>query len=129
MAGMRDCRRAAAIMSLTVVVGVFSASAAWTLPRSFVGQLRRDFPHDTFVDVWDGEALRRALPEADAAFAAYVDRDLPAALTRTRWIQVPAAGVGHVLSPDLVASPIVVTSARGVRARAIAEHVMAATLA
>jgi len=116
-------------MPLTIVVGVFSSSAAWTLPHGFIGQLQRDFPQHTFVDVWDREALRRALPDADVAFAAYVDRDLPAVLTRTRWIQVPAAGVAHVLSEDLVASPITVTSARGVRARAIAEHVMAAALA
>jgi phosphoglycerate dehydrogenase-like enzyme len=116
-------------MSLTIVVGVFSPSAAWTLPRACVAQLRRDFPQHTFVDVWDRDALRRAFPEADVAFAAYVERDLPATLTRTRWIQVPAAGVGHVLSADLIASPITVTSARGVRARAVAEHVMAVTLA
>jgi len=44
-------------------------------------------------------------------------------------VQAPAAGVGHLLSDELVASPIVLTSARGVRARPIAEHVLAVTLA
>ena len=44
--------------------------------------------------------------------------------TTLRWVQAPAAGIGHLLSDELVASPIVLTSARGVRARAIAEHVM-----
>lgn len=114
---------------MNVVVGVVSPNAAWVLPRSFVDGLRRDFPHHTFVDVWDRDALRLALPEADIAFAAYVDRDLVPSLTRLRWVQVPAAGVGHILSDELIASPIEVTSARGVRARAIAEHVLAVTLA
>jgi len=114
---------------MRVVVGVFSPSDAWTLPRVFLDQLRREFPQHTFVDVWTRDDLKTAFPDSDAAFAAYVERDLPATLTRTRWIQVPAAGVAHVLSPDLIASSIVVTSARGVRARAIAEHVLAATLA
>lgn len=112
-----------------VVIGVFSPSAAWTIPKPFVAQLRRDFPQHTFTDVWDREALKKVFPDADAAIAAYVERDLPSTLTRTKWIQVPAAGVTHVLSQELIDSPIVVTSARGVRARAIAEHVMAVTLA
>jgi phosphoglycerate dehydrogenase-like enzyme len=112
-----------------VVVGVFSPSDAWTLPRPYFDQLRRDFPQHTFTDVWTRDDLKRVFADADVAFAAYVERDLPATLTRTRWIQVPAAGVAHVLSPDLIASPIIVTSARGVRARAIAEHVLASMLA
>jgi phosphoglycerate dehydrogenase-like enzyme len=33
------------------------------------------------------------------------------------------------MSPELVASPVVITSARGVRARAIAEHVLGVTIA
>jgi phosphoglycerate dehydrogenase-like enzyme len=114
---------------MNIVIGVFSPSVAWTLPKKFVGELRDRFPRHTFVDVWDRDALREVFPSADAAFAAYVERDLPPVLTRTRWIQVPAAGVTHVLSDALKASPIVVTSARGVRARAIAEHVIGVTLA
>jgi len=112
-----------------VVVGVFSPSDAWTLPRPFLEQLRRDFPQHTFTDVWTRDDLKRVFPDADVAFAAYVERDLPATLTKTRWIQIPAAGVAHILSPDLIASPIIVTSARGVRARAIAEHVLASAMA
>jgi phosphoglycerate dehydrogenase-like enzyme len=116
-------------MSLTVTIGVVSPNAAWVLPRHYVDRLRAEFPEHTFLDVWDRDALRDALGRCDAAFAAFVDRDLVPALTRLKWVQVPAAGVGHVLSEELIASPIVVTSARGVRARAIAEHVMAVTLA
>jgi phosphoglycerate dehydrogenase-like enzyme len=114
---------------LNIVIGVIHPSTAWVLPRSFVDRLRADFPQHTFVDVWDRPGLRAALPGADAAFAAFVDRDLVPSLTRLRWVQAPAAGVGHLLSDELVASPIVLTSARGVRARPIAEHVLAVTLA
>jgi D-2-hydroxyacid dehydrogenase (NADP+) len=114
---------------MNIVVGVISPNTAWVLPRTYVEQLRREFPHHRFIDVWDRDALRRALPDADAAFAALIDRDLVPSLTRLQWVQVPAAGVGHLLSDEVIASPIVVTSARGVRARAIAEHVMGVTLA
>jgi phosphoglycerate dehydrogenase-like enzyme len=114
---------------MRIVIGVVSPNTAWILPRHYVDRLRADFPQHTFVDVWDRDALRAALPQAEAAFAAFVDRDIVGPLTRLRWVQVPAAGVGHVLSEELIASPIQLTSARGVRARAIAEHVLALALA
>jgi len=114
---------------MMVAIGVVSPSAAWVLPRSFVDLLRREFPQHTFLEAWSREELRQVLPQADAAFAAFVDRDLVGSLTRLRWVQAPAVGVGHILSSELIASPIVLTSARGVRARAIAEHVMGVTLA
>jgi phosphoglycerate dehydrogenase-like enzyme len=114
---------------VNVVIGVIHPSTAWVLPRGFVDRLRSQFPQHTFVDVWDRQSLRAALPDADAAFAAFVDRDIVPSLTRLRWVQAPAAGVGHLLSDELIVSPIVLTSARGVRARPIAEHVLAVTLA
>jgi phosphoglycerate dehydrogenase-like enzyme len=114
---------------LNVAIGVVSPSAAWVLPREYVDQLRRAFPQHTFLEAWDRDALRRVLLESDAAFAAFVDKDLVASLTRLRWVQAPAAGIGHILSAELAASPIVLTSARGIRARAIAEHVLGMALA
>lgn len=114
---------------MNIVVGVVSPNAAWVLPRPYVDRLRRAFPEHTFIDVWDRDALRRTLPDADVAFAAFVDRDIVHALKRLKWVQAPAVGVGHILSDELIASDIVLTSARGVRARAMAEHVVGMTLA
>jgi phosphoglycerate dehydrogenase-like enzyme len=114
---------------MNVAIGVVSPSQAWVLPREWVDRLRREFPQHTFLEAWDRDALRRVLVESDAAFAAFVDRDLVPALTRLRWVQAPAAGIGHILSAELAASQIVLTTARGVRARAIAEHVLGMALA
>ena len=114
---------------MIVVIGVISPAAAWVLPREYVDRLRRAFPQHTFVDVWDREALRAALPDAHVAFAAFLDRDLIPSLTRLRWVQAPAAGVTHLLSPEMIDSPIVLTSASGVRSKAMAEHVLGVTLA
>ena len=114
---------------MNIAIGVISPSAAWVLPRRYVEALRRDFPQHTFLEAWDRDMLRRVLVDSDAAFAAFLDKDLVASLTRLRWLQAPAAGVAHMLSSELAASPIVLTSARGVRARAIAEHVMLMALA
>src|SRR4029450_13721857 len=114
---------------MNIVVGVVSPNAAWVLPRPFVDELRHDFPQHTFIDVWDREILRRALPQGDAASAAFVAPDLTQTLSRLKWVQAPAAGVGHILSEEMIASPIVLMSARGVRARAIAEHVIGMAIA
>jgi phosphoglycerate dehydrogenase-like enzyme len=114
---------------MNVVVGVISPAPAWVMPRAYVDQLRRDFPQHAFLDAWDRETLRRLLPEADVAFTPFVDRDLFASLPRLRWVQSPAVGVGSLMFPDLLASRVVITSARGIRARSIAEHVLGVTIA
>lgn len=49
--------------------------------------------------------------------------------THLKWIQAPSAGVGHLLFPALVQSPVIVTNARGVHAAPMAEHLLAMMLA
>jgi len=114
---------------MNVVVAVISPAAAWVMPRHYVDQLRRDFPQHTFFDAWDRNTLRRLLPDADVAFTPIVDRDVFAAATRLRWVQSPAVGVGSLMFPELLASDVVITTARGIRARAIAEHILGVTIA
>jgi phosphoglycerate dehydrogenase-like enzyme len=114
---------------VNVLVAFITPNATWTLPRSFVEHLRREFPQHTFLEAWDDDGLARHLAEADVAFTASLDRRRFGSLPRLKWVQSPAAGVGGLLSQELIDSPVVLTSARGIRARAIAEHVLAVTLA
>jgi phosphoglycerate dehydrogenase-like enzyme len=114
---------------MNVVVGVISPAPAWVMPRQFVDQLRGDFPQHTFVDAWDRETLRRVLPDAEVAFTPFVDRDVFPSATRLRWVQSPAVGVGGLMFPELLASDVVITTARGIRARSIAEHILGVTIA
>jgi phosphoglycerate dehydrogenase-like enzyme len=114
---------------MNVLIGVISPAPAWVMPKHFVDQLRRAFPQHTFAEAWDREAIRRLLPDADAAFTPFVDRDVFPSASRLRWVQSPAVGVGSLMFPELLSSPVVITSARGIRARAIAEHVLGVTIA
>jgi len=114
---------------MNILIGVISPAPAWVMPKHFVDELRRDFPQHTFIEAWDRDAIRRLLPDADAAFTPFVDRDVFGAATRLRWVQSPAVGVGSLMFPELLASPVVITSARGIRARAMAEHVLGVTIA
>jgi len=115
--------------AMNVLVAVISPAASWVMPRHFVDQLRREFPQHTFVDAWDRDTLRRLLPDAEVAFTPFIDRDVFPAASRLRWVQSPAVGVGSLMFPELLASATVITSARGIRARAIAEHVLGVTIA
>ena len=114
---------------MNIVVGVISPAAAWIMPRHFVDDLRRDFPQHTFLDAWDRDTLRRLLPDADVAFTPFLDRDIFPLATHLRWVQSPAVGVGSLMFPELLASDVVITGARGIRARAIAEHTLGVTIA
>ena len=114
---------------MNVLVGVISPAPIWVLPRQSVDDLRGQFPQHTFLAAWDRDEIRRLLPDADVAFTPFVDRDVFPVAARLRWVQSPAVGVGRLLFPELVASRVVVTSARGIRARSIAEHVMGVTIA
>jgi len=77
----------------------------------------------------DREGIRRLLPEADVAFTPFIDRAAFHSAVRLKWVQVPAVGIDYLLFPELIESPVTLTCARGIRARAIAEHVMGVTLA
>ena len=114
---------------LNVLIGVISPAAIWVMPRPFVDELRRQFPQHTFLEAWDRETLRHLLPDADVAFTPFVDRDLFPTLRRLRWVQSPAVGVGGLMFPELLASGVVITTARGIRARSIAEHIVGVTIA
>ena len=114
---------------MNVLVGVISPAAIWVMPRQFVDQLRHDFPQHAFLEAWDRDTLRRLLPDADVAFTPFVDRDLFPSLPRLRWVQSPAVGVGSLMFPELLASGVILTSARGIRARSMAEHVLGVTIA
>jgi phosphoglycerate dehydrogenase-like enzyme len=114
---------------MNVLVGVISPAAIWVMPQRFVEQLRREFPRHTFLEAWDREAIDRQLPDADVAFTPFVDRGVFPRAARLKWIQSPAVGIGSLMFPELLASQVVITSARGIRARSIAEHVIGVTIA
>lgn len=81
----------------------------------------------------DAAGLARALPGAQALFLwdyfSPAVRDNWAHADELQWIHVAAAGIDTLMFDDLVASDVVVTNARGVFDRPIAEFVLGAILA
>jgi len=114
---------------VTILVSVHSPFEMWTIPVEFVERLRARFPGHTFLHARsDAEALSLA-GKAEVVFAGQISKPLFAAASRLRWLHSPAAGIGGMLFPEMVASPIVLTNGRGMSANTIAEHVLAVTLA
>ena len=116
-------------ISMHILIFIHSPFAMWNIPQEHVARLRCGFPSHTFLEARSGDEALALIPEAEVAFSAQVARDQLRAAPRLRWIHSPAAGVGGMLYPEMVASPVVITNSRGMAADAMAEHVMAVTLA
>jgi phosphoglycerate dehydrogenase-like enzyme len=114
---------------LKILIAIFSPFAMWNIPRPHVDALRRDFPAHTFLHATNDDEAERLIGEADVAFMGTLTRAQLAAARRLRWIHSPAAGVGGMLFPEMLAGPAVITNSRGMSADTIAEHILAVTLA
>ena len=114
---------------MKILVAIFSPVAAWNIPVEQIERLRRDFPQHTFEHARSETELLPLLGSAEVAFLAELSPEQLDLAPALRWIHSPAAGIGGMLFPSMRASPIVISNSRGMSGVAIAEHVLALTLA
>jgi phosphoglycerate dehydrogenase-like enzyme len=112
-----------------VLEWVRDPAGVWNMPEENVAALAREFPEVRFDDPATREEVDALLPNADVVLGYAVRPHNFARAGRVRWVHSTAAGVGHLLFPELVHSGIVVTNARGIHARSMAEHVLGVMLA
>jgi phosphoglycerate dehydrogenase-like enzyme len=113
----------------TILVGIYSPFPAWNIPATSVAQLRDQFPHHRILHARNDNEALDLIGDAEIAFMAEARPSHLEAARHLHWIQSPAAGVGGMLFPAMVESPLVMTNSRGISADTIAEHVLAVTLA
>ncbi len=101
----------------------------WNIPLDHLQRLRGRFAQHHFLHAADDRAGVALIADAEVAFSSQVYRDQLAAARCLRWIHSPAAGVGGMLYPEMVQSPVLLTNSRGLAAATIAEHAIAVTLA
>ena len=102
----------------------------WRLPEGYLEKIRRRAVKRFDLEIpMDEEAFLRILPGAEVLFAWGLARRHVDKADALRWLHTPLAGVDRVLNPDLVKSPIRVTSSRGVNSVAVAEHTLGLILA
>jgi len=114
---------------VNIVVAIYSEFRSWCIPEAEVDRLRSEFPEHTFNRADTDEETLAAIGPADVAFSSRITAAHLAAAPRLRWIHSPAAGVGAMLFPEMIASPVIMTNSRGNSSVTIAEHVIAVTLA
>jgi phosphoglycerate dehydrogenase-like enzyme len=114
---------------MQVLVYIVSSVSAWNIRDEYVERLRGWFPDIAFVLARTREEALAGIKDATVAFASNVSPEMVASAGALKWIHAPAAGIGHMLSPQLVASPIILTNSRGFNADSMAEHVIAMILA
>lgn len=114
---------------MNILVAILSPVAAWNIPGEHVERLRRDFQHHSFVHAHSDADVMPLVSSAHVAFMAEVSPQQLEAARLLRWVHSPAAGVGGMLFQAMRDSPVMVSNSRGMSADAIAEHVLALTLA
>jgi phosphoglycerate dehydrogenase-like enzyme len=94
-------------------------------------QIRANAPHAELVAA-DQAEIPEAILSADVFCGHSKERPVPweqvVTHGRLQWIQSSAAGIDHCLTPAVIQSPIVVTSASGVFADQVAEQTLALLL-
>ncbi|HXE32237.1 MAG TPA: D-2-hydroxyacid dehydrogenase [Terriglobales bacterium] len=119
-----------------LVIAMNTARAGiWRWPAAATARLRSEFPTvevaeyigaiDRVPAVADAEIFR----DADAAVGWRLNPALWRAAPRLRWIHCPSAAVNQLLTPELVASDIVVTNGASVHAATVAQHALTLVLA
>src|SRR5258705_5800672 len=114
---------------MKVLIAIHHRVDAWTIDDAHVEELRRRFPHITFLHSRTRESDLELAEGADVVFAIALSREAVARAPRLRWLHCSGHAVGHFRLADLAARGVVVTNSRGIQSVPIAEHVMACLLA
>jgi D-2-hydroxyacid dehydrogenase (NADP+) len=116
----------------TILVHIYHPDLPlWNFPPELGERLRERFgPRGVRFRVAPQEVVfGEAVADADVLLGRGLDAESLARARHLRWVQLPTAGVMGALFPELVASPVVVTNARGVHAVPMAEHLLGLMLA
>lgn len=113
---------------MQILVAIYSPNEVWTIPASHVDVLRRRFPDVVFSHAETDADVIRLIPEAEVAFTSVLTARAFEVAHRLRWLHSSAVGVGSMLFPAMLASPVVMTNSRGMSAASVAEHAVALIL-
>jgi phosphoglycerate dehydrogenase-like enzyme len=114
---------------MNVLVSIYSDIPTWNIPDGQVQRMRERAPRHRFVHARTAEETDALAADADVAFSSLVRASTLAVAPRLTWVHSPAAGVGSLLFPEMLASSVVLTNSRGMHAQAMAEHVIGMVIA
>lgn len=97
----------------------------WGLPQWFLERLNKEFPNLTTTYLTTYDRLDEELRDTEIVIAWSLRPEQLQTAKHLRWIHSPAAAVHQLMFPELVNSDVILTNARDVHGRVVAEHVVA----
>jgi len=71
----------------------------------------------------DNKELVKLISDVEVLFAGRLNKEMFLAAKELKWIHYFGAGVDHILFPELVESPVILTNSKGIYATPVSEHV------
>ena len=112
-----------------LLICVWHPFTLWRPPADAAVHVRRRWPEMKVVHLPNYEHINDELPDTDIFVGYSLRPDQFARAHKLKWIHSTAAGVAQLMYPELHASNVVVTNARGVHAIPIAEHILGTLIA
>lgn len=112
-----------------LLICVWHPFSEWRPKPILMETIRKRWPAMRVVHLPDFEGLPEQLPDTDIFVGASLRPEQFALAKQLKWIHSTAAGVSQFMYPDLRASRIVMTNAKGIFSVPMAEHTMGMMLA
>jgi len=114
---------------MKLVIAVPHPFPLWRVPKWLVPRLESEFSDLRAVNVLSFDELPAAATDAEILVTYSLREGQLAQAHELRWIHSTMAGVGPVLTPEVLSRDIIVTNASEVHGGAVAEHAFALLLA
>jgi D-2-hydroxyacid dehydrogenase (NADP+) len=115
--------------STKLVICVWHKFNLWRPPEGLTEMLQHRWPEMRIVHLPNYEMLPAEISDTDIFVGYSIRPEQFVMARRLQWIHSTATGIGQLMFPELRASGVVVTNARGVHSVPVAEHVMTLLLA
>jgi phosphoglycerate dehydrogenase-like enzyme len=113
----------------SLVISFKPQSTTWELPGWFLEELGREFPQVCGSYLPNYEGLDKAIENAEVFVGLSLRSSQASRARKLRWAHSLYAAVNHLLVPEIVEGPVVVTSASAVHRIPVAEHALALMVA
>ncbi len=112
-----------------LVICIWHKFTLWQPPPAFADGFRRRWPAMNVVHLPTYEHVTEHLPDTDILVGFSIRREQFATAKKLKWIHSTAAGVGQLMYRELRESGIVLTNARGIHSKPMAEHILGMIIA
>jgi phosphoglycerate dehydrogenase-like enzyme len=101
----------------------------WQPPVALADAVRQRWPQMRVLHLNQSDDLEREIPDTDIFVGIHLRPERLRQAGRLKWVHSTAAGVAHLLYPEMRSANIALTNASGVHADSMAEHVIAMMIA